>query len=722
MIKDRKKLNRLNKILSIFFLTGIFFLVTIPLPAQAANCPQDSVLGKMGICITGFGLEGLLKVFFDVAGVVISPVAALLLQVMALFTMIAGTFLNFVIKFSIIDMGKNLPGVAINDAWKVLRDLANMSFIFILLYTSISLIIGKKSTADVRSLVVKMVIAAILINFSQFFTKIIIDASNLLALTFYNAVAPGAIANAGESTSFVKYGIANSITDVLKPQSIFELAGNLQGSKIITMGIMGSILLLACIFIFIAIAFMFLIRFALLIYVIIFSPIALVADVIPGAKDQFNKWWTTLVNQAFFPAIFFLLMWVAITVLKGFNPVSTANLSDIAGSIDNGGNVKADYGAIPLLVNYVMSIIFIVIAFMVSKSMASKAPGGVSKMVGAATGWAGASSLGMAGRFGRGTIGRGAQAIANDKDLQARALSGDMGARLKLKAAQKTAKASFDPRATGLGKTLGAGDAQKGGFAGDVKKKDEFNESIVKSLASTPTEKKANEELVKNIEGELKKAKENLEEAKKIAQEKADDVVKSSELIAAEATAQQAKTEAERANTGLETAEDAARRIADYEKARAEVSRLEKIREKEQQELIKKEISGAERDLEFTEKSLDYAKGIDKGKDRIDAALKVREGKLDKFKKTITNEDGTTDRVFRKYGLHTDRVLLFGRVKSEEVGAPDKIRKAAKGKSRAEQIAELAAAEEKEKKEKEDGGETEKKPEEKAPPAADSTK
>jgi hypothetical protein len=682
MTKIKEILNRSHKFIPTLMLVLLLLVssqIIAPTPANACD--------SLATCLFG-GFKGLIPVTLDVAGIIVSPLAGLLLKLTSLLTMITGAFLNFTVQYSIINMKAHMPGAEINSAWKVLRDVANMSFIFILLYTSIMLIISKKTVGDVRNLVVKMVIAALLINFSQFFTKIIIDASNLIALTLYNAVAPGALDNPAD---FMKYGISNSITDHLRLQSIFNLVGQLDGTKIITMGIMGSLLLLVAAFIFLAMGLMFIIRFALLIFVIIFSPVAFVADIIPNAKDYFNKWWTTLINQAFFPSIFFLLMWVALTILQGLKPeASTSELNGLGGYIDAQGKAKFDSGAIPLLVNYIVAIAFIIIAFISSKAMASKVPGGVGKIIGTATGWAGAGTMGIAGRFGRGTAGRGAQALANNKALQERALRGDMSARLALKAAQKTAKASFDPRATGLGKTLGAGGAQKGGFAADVKSKNDFNEGIVKSLATTATEKATNEKLVEDINGELKKAKENLEEAKKNAKEKAEDVAKSAELIAAESAALEAKAEAERANKGLETTEDAARRIADYEKARAEVRRLEKLREKEQQELIKKEIAGAERDLELTQKSLDYAKGIDQGKDRVEKAARYREEKLE---------------VGRRFILSTDRVLLFGKVKSEIEGAPNKIRAAAKGKSRAERIAELAAEDVKEKEEKEKGGE-----------------
>src|SRR3989344_1416303 len=104
---------------------------------------------------------------------------------MSLLTGLAGIILNAVIYYTIVDIANNYSRITtINEAWSVIRDLANMSFIFVLLYAAIKTILGTGS--DTKNLIVKIIVVAILINFSLFFTKVVIDASNVLAIAFYD--------------------------------------------------------------------------------------------------------------------------------------------------------------------------------------------------------------------------------------------------------------------------------------------------------------------------------------------------------------------------------------------------------------------------------------------------------------------------------------------------------------------------------------------------------
>ena len=75
----------------------------------------------------------------------------------------------------------------IPEAWGVVRDLSNLFFILILLYIGIKMILGLGGH-DVKKMVVQVIIMALLINFSMFFSKIIIDSANILALVFYDKI------------------------------------------------------------------------------------------------------------------------------------------------------------------------------------------------------------------------------------------------------------------------------------------------------------------------------------------------------------------------------------------------------------------------------------------------------------------------------------------------------------------------------------------------------
>ena len=81
------------------------------------------------------------------------------------------------------DMIRDKP--FINEAWSIVRDLSNLFFIFILLFVAIKIILDL-GAGEAKKMIVRVVIAALLINFSMFFTRVVIDSSNVLALIFYN--------------------------------------------------------------------------------------------------------------------------------------------------------------------------------------------------------------------------------------------------------------------------------------------------------------------------------------------------------------------------------------------------------------------------------------------------------------------------------------------------------------------------------------------------------
>ena len=94
---------------------------------------------------------------------------------------IAASFFNFFIK---ITLGSEfLKSPFVSHAWAVVRDLSNIFFILILLYVAVKMILGLGGH-DAKKMIVQVIIMALLINFSMFFTHVVIDTSNMLALVF----------------------------------------------------------------------------------------------------------------------------------------------------------------------------------------------------------------------------------------------------------------------------------------------------------------------------------------------------------------------------------------------------------------------------------------------------------------------------------------------------------------------------------------------------------
>lgn len=75
----------------------------------------------------------------------------------------------------------------LTSGWGAARDIANMLFIFILIYIAVTIIYSAETHGTMKTLAA-VVVMALLINFSFFITRVVVDAGNILAVQFYNAI------------------------------------------------------------------------------------------------------------------------------------------------------------------------------------------------------------------------------------------------------------------------------------------------------------------------------------------------------------------------------------------------------------------------------------------------------------------------------------------------------------------------------------------------------
>ncbi|OHB10490.1 MAG: hypothetical protein A3H60_01710 [Candidatus Zambryskibacteria bacterium RIFCSPLOWO2_02_FULL_44_12b] len=405
--------------------------------------------------------------------------AILILQIATLLTYLSGTILNFVVQYTVLDFADKIKEISgINIAWRTIRDLANMGFIFILLYAAIKTILGVGG--ETQKLIRNIVIVAVLINFSLFFTKIVIDISNVLAIFFYDAIAPGALQNT------VTTGLSGTLMNPLKLTSLWDVSDiAFQGKTLIIVGIMGTIVSLIVAFVFFAISIMFVIRFVVLIFTLILSPLAFMGFILPQLEKQKNQWWEALSGQAFFAPIYFMLTWVVIKISSGLIVNQSGTMVEVfTGTLGaNGGVTQPSLGSMGILVNFIIMIVLIIASLLIAKEWANKAGPSASAATKWAMGAAGGASFGLAGRAGRYTVGAAAEMAKESKiykRLEAASPNSRL-ARLTLAATDKTSRASFDARGGRLGGVLAGagiegGKAQEGGFEADRKAYREFME------------------------------------------------------------------------------------------------------------------------------------------------------------------------------------------------------------------------------------------------------
>ncbi len=78
----------------------------------------------------------------------------------------------------------------VTDGWTTARDLANMFFILILIYVAVTIMLSA-DTGKTMNMLVRVLLIALVINFSFFITRVVIDAGNFTATQFYNNIPAG---------------------------------------------------------------------------------------------------------------------------------------------------------------------------------------------------------------------------------------------------------------------------------------------------------------------------------------------------------------------------------------------------------------------------------------------------------------------------------------------------------------------------------------------------
>lgn len=203
--------------------------------------------------------------------------------------------------------------------WGITRDLANMFFALILLIMSISTIL-QIDTFSYKAILRRLIIAALLINFSLMFAGIIIDFAQVMTSYFLTA-------GAGET------GISANLTNGLKIVQIYnfsnvnqsvigKIASVMWGTtfQMIVQEFMAIILMLVAAFSFFAMSFFLIARIVWIWLLLIFAPLAWISFIVPGAPGKlgsaWSSWWKEFLNWVFFAPIYSFFLYLALTVAK----------------------------------------------------------------------------------------------------------------------------------------------------------------------------------------------------------------------------------------------------------------------------------------------------------------------------------------------------------------------------------------------------------------------
>jgi hypothetical protein len=383
---------------------------------------------------------------------------------------VVGQALDFALNLQFASDFFKSPAIA--AGWTIIRDLCNMVFIFVLIYGGIATILNLQS-ANLKKVITGVIISALLINFSLYITRAIIDVSNVATAWFVQGVK-----NVGGGV-----GVSDSVQGALQLTKLVAGNGNPYTKQDPPPGLSGFVtgiafvaLNLVAIYMFFKVAFIFIGRIISFIFLLVTAPVGFVGGLGIDKLDELSKdWWTELRCQAFMAPMFFLMLYLTLYIV---DQVKIFVFSAGAGSIDP--VTKGSFSP----VNYLM---FAIIVMMLLKTLDVAEKSGC-KIGNSVAGFL-KSSAGLAtGTLAVGTIGKAAGALANSQAMQRFAANSFIGEGM-MKASQFTAGSSFGASASLAGlKKMGApmpSNAFKGmdkGYEGLAKKEAENTKKFKESL------------------------------------------------------------------------------------------------------------------------------------------------------------------------------------------------------------------------------------------------
>lgn len=214
----------------------------------------------------------------------------------------------FVLKFIIEVAGYNgfIDSPAVIVGWVMIRDITNMLFVVVLLAIAFGTILGIDSYEYKHSLV-KLIGAAILVNFSRVICGLIIDIAQVIMITFVNgiaATASGNLLNMFQVDQIFKMSAGGSTTGT--PAATF-----LAGVAALTFSVIMLVTMLAFLFMITA-------RMVMLWILIALSPFAFVLKILHKTEHYAEQWWSQFGNNVISGPIIAFFLWLSfVTVGSG---------------------------------------------------------------------------------------------------------------------------------------------------------------------------------------------------------------------------------------------------------------------------------------------------------------------------------------------------------------------------------------------------------------------
>ncbi len=366
---------------------------------------------------------------YDCVNSILANITYAVLVIVSKITYLAGLFFDLAVGFALGPTAKDIftaPTSVVITGWQTVRDIANMFFLFALLYIGISIILQLTSYGT-KKILLGVIIAALLVNFSLPITRVIIDFSNVMAMEFLCKMSGGSC-DAKDLSGVIVNGISmQTLFGETGAAAVQPKEKELNLTKVMIAGAMGTVVLLITAFVLFAGGVLFLGRTVILMILTILSPLAFLFMALPGKASSYaNQWWDYLFKQCFFAPVYLFFLYLVISMIAPTAGGGPSRIQTMTGSTGgsfadlatNDGTIKSSSAG--LMLQFVIIIILLLMCLISAQQLGAYGASGMIKLGQKAK----SKTIGYAGRGARRATGRVAERFATGEGISKEEMKG----------------------------------------------------------------------------------------------------------------------------------------------------------------------------------------------------------------------------------------------------------------------------------------------------------
>lgn len=260
-------------------------------------------------------------------------------------------------------------GVAVDSVWTLIRDFVNMTFIFGLVYIGFRMIL-ESNDSQTKHWLATLIMAALLINFSLFITKAIIEVSNQFAVVILESGF-----TVTEEDGRKEVNIGGTLMDSMGLSSTLGIVtsqngeGLPEGQGLLYIAGTGTMFMVAG-FVFAVGGVLLIIRFAVLMFYLVLSPVLFLGWILPPLSGSMNKYWRKFLGESFFAPVYVLMLYFSFKILDGMQQSIQFGRENMdAGALMSGSGAEVIDASQSVLPFFILTCFFLIGSIVVSQRM-----------------------------------------------------------------------------------------------------------------------------------------------------------------------------------------------------------------------------------------------------------------------------------------------------------------------------------------------------------------